>query len=770
MGQATKPDFGAATDALELPIILLAAENTIAGFNPAAARLLRLTPSDVGHSFGTIAALAGMVADIEELTDHVTAGGAAVQREIRTNEGAWFVLRAAPHCGADGKVTGVVLTLTNVSAFRASVEQAIYEREYTKAILNTVIDPLVVLDRDLRVQTANKAFHSLFQLSREHVQGGVLRDLGKGEWDVPELLGRLKGAFAVSSAVGSDEMEPLEVEMTVPMLGHRKMVFNARKLSVAGRRAELILLTAEDITDRRRAERVIRERTAQFEILLNEAPLGVYLVDDEFRLRAVNPTALPVFGNIPDLIGRDFGYVIHTLWQGAAADEIIARFRHTLETGEPHVVPEWTEERRDRGVTEYYQWQIHRIPLPEDRCGVVCYFRDISAEVTTREALANNERRLTEANLRKDEFLATLAHELRNPLMPVRMTLARMRRQTGQPTIDGRQMEMLDRQVTNLERIVDDLLEVSRISSGKIELKKERLDLIVAVNHALESARELITQRKQRVSVTLPMGPLFVGADPVRIEQILTNLLINAAKYTDPGGQIWVSLERAKDHVEIRVKDAGVGIAPDLLPRVFEMFEQGRRDLARSTGGLGIGLSIVKKLTELHGGSVVATSAGVNKGSEFTVRLPAEAEDEVVSPAPSPRERVGAGVSARRILVVDDNVDAAESFADLLRDMGHDVRIAREGRAALEVNREWQAEVIFLDIGLPGMDGYEVARQIRVQNATTRLVALTGYGHESARTMSVAAGFARHLVKPPNIDTVVAVLESLAAAGERSLN
>jgi CheY-like chemotaxis protein len=266
------------------------------------------------------------------------------------------------------------------------------------------------------------------------------------------------------------------------------------------------------------------------------------------------------------------------------------------------------------------------------------------------------------------------------------------------------------------------------------------------------------------------MGPIFVSADPVRIEQILTNLLINAAKYTNPGGQIWVSLERTRGHVDIRVRDAGVGISPELLPRVFEMFEQGRRDLARSTGGLGIGLSIVKKLTELHGGTVLATSAGIDKGSTFTVRLPAEVEDDVVAPVATTRARARMSASARRILVVDDNVDAAESFADLLKEMGHEVRIANDGKAALELNGEWQADVIFLDIGLPGMDGYEVARQIRVQNASTRLVALTGYGHESARSMSVEAGFARHLVKPPDINAVVALLETLATAGERPLN
>jgi CheY-like chemotaxis protein len=201
------------------------------------------------------------------------------------------------------------------------------------------------------------------------------------------------------------------------------------------------------------------------------------------------------------------------------------------------------------------------------------------------------------------------------------------------------------------------------------------------------------------------------------------------------------------------------------------MFEQGRRDLARSTGGLGIGLSIVKKLTELHGGTVFATSAGVGKGSEFIVTLPPDAEDDIAAPTPSPKDRTKTGVaSARRILVVDDNVDAAESFADLLKEMGHEVRTANDGKAALELNREWQAEVIFLDIGLPGMDGYEVARQIRVQNASTRLVALTGYGHENARSLSLEAGFARHLVKPPDIEAVVAVLENSAPDGTTSMN
>lgn len=760
MGAGAKTDLGVVVDALELPIVVLNTDATLAGFNAAAKSLLALTTSTVGRSLREADAVTGLMPDIEELTEHLLAGGAASQRELRTKNGSWFVVRATPQLGAQEKITGIILTFTNVTGFRASIEQAIYEREYTKTILNTVIDPLVVLDTDLRVQTANKAFYVVFHLSRQDGYGTVLSDLGNGEWNISRLLTHLRATLT-----GADsDLEPIEIEMEIPTVGCRMMRFNARTLFGGERRPRMILLTAEDVTEQRRAERAIRERYAQFETLLSEAPLGVYLVDDAFRIRAVNPKALPVFGDIPDLIGRDFDEVVHLLWPDHYADEIVARFRHTLETGDPYLVPETNGDRRDRDVREHYEWQISRIPLPDGRRGIVCYFREISAQVAAREALAENERRLIEASHRKDEFLATLAHELRNPLMPIRLTLTRMRRAGLTTSAIGNQLAMIDRQATNLQRIVDDLLEVSRITSGKIELKRERLDLVSAVNNAIESVRGLITQRKHAVSVTLPLGPAFLLADPLRIDQVLTNLLVNAVKYTDPGGRIWISLECKADEFEIRIRDEGIGIPEDMLPRIFEMFEQGRRDLARSTGGLGIGLSIVKKLTELHGGTIAAVSGGTGKGSEFTLRLPAGPEPAMIVVAPADPSRIAPGaVAPRRILVVDDNVDGADSFAGILRDLGHDVRVVNEGQAALRMNSEWQAEIVFLDIGLPGMDGYEVARQIRLQNTAACLVALTGYDHASARSRSFEAGFAQHLVKPPALGTILAVLDSLEA-------
>ncbi len=266
------------------------------------------------------------------------------------------------------------------------------------------------------------------------------------------------------------------------------------------------------------------EALAQFETLLNEAPLGVYLVDEDFRIAAVNPVARPAFGDIPDLIGRDFDAVMRVLWPTAYADEVVRIFRHTLETGEPYVVPERVEERLDRKVTEFYEWQINRIPLPGNRRGVVCYFRDISKSVIAREALR-------EADHRKDEFLATLAHELRNPLAPLRSSLEVLKLGgTG-----GSPVDIMDRQLSHLVRLVDDLMEVSRITRGEVELRKEPVSLDQALRNAVEGSEPLIRAGGHSLSISMPPDPIMLDADPVRLAQIFGNLLNNAAKYSEAG-------------------------------------------------------------------------------------------------------------------------------------------------------------------------------------------------------------------------------------------
>ncbi len=375
--------------------------------------------------------------------------------------------------------------------------------------------------------------------------------------------------------------------------------------------------------------------------------------------------------------------------------------------------------------------------------------RALAEDLGRRAAVAVDNGRLyrqvAEADRRKDEFLAMLAHELRNPLAPLRNALYMLRQRGDSPATEEWAWEVVHRQMRHLGRLVDGLLDVSRVTRGRVQLQRETVDLGLLAKRVAESARPLFEARRHHWELHTPPQPVFVDADPLRLEQVLANLLDNAAKYTEPGGRIDITVRRDGDAALIEVKDNGLGIAPQMLPRVFNLFEQAERPLDRSQGGLGIGLTLVKKLVELHGGRIEARSDGLNRGSTFTVRLPAAAAAAVVSDAGGPPASKG-----RRVLVVDDNRDLAESLAMVLRLWGHEVHVAYDGRAALEAAQRHAPEVVFLDIGLPHLDGFEVARRLRQRPElkAARLVAITGYGREEDRRRSREAGFDLHLTKP----------------------
>ena len=508
---------------------------------------------------------------------------------------------------------------------------------------------------------------------------------------------------------------------------------------------------------RREASAALEQRSAQFEALLNQAPLGVYLVDADFKIRQVNPVALPVFGNVPGgVVGRDFNEIIHILWERPYADEVAAIFRHTLETGEPYITPERAEYRADRGIMEYYEWRLHRIPLPDGRHGVVCYFRDISAQVHARLALEENRHALQEADRRKDEFLATLSHELRNPLAPLRNALHVMRIAGQGPSELAPVRQMMERQVNHLVRLVDDLLEMSRISRGVLELRTERVDLNQIAADALEVNEPHIRSRDHEVHVALAPTPTWVRGDPLRLTQVMGNLLNNAIKYTPPGGQIWVTLERSGSDALFAVRDNGVGISAQALPRVFDLFHRGDR-LGAETG-LGIGLTLVQTLVQMHGGSVTAYSAGPGNGSTFTVRLPLAAASE---PAVVTDRRVSRRLAPQRVLIVDDNRDGADSLHTLLCLLGAEVQVARDGPQALAAVTTYRPAVVLLDIGMPGMNGYEVAQRIRADATITQptIVALTGWGQPEDRRRAREAGFDHHLIKPADLVALQRILD-----------
>ena len=381
------------------------------------------------------------------------------------------------------------------------------------------------------------------------------------------------------------------------------------------------------------------------------------------------------------------------------------------------------------------------------------------------QARAHFEERET-ANQRKDQFLATLAHELRNPLAPIRTSLALLRITTDGQT-PTQVCEIMERQVNHMVRLVDDLLEVSRITRGKIELRREAVDLATIIESAVETSRPLIDRARHELSVTLPEEAIILDADAVRLAQVFANLLNNAAKYTDPGGRISLSVRREEDAAVVTIADTGIGIPAHALPGVFDMFAQVDARDSRAQSGLGIGLTLVRSLVEMHDGSVTAASDGAGKGSEFVVRLPLDRRKAVRPAKPEAAPEIG---EVQRVLVVDDNRDAADTLGALLKLLGVDVRTVNDGPSALDEIRIFHPDVVVLDLGMPGMDGYEVARRVRQRPDCDdiALIALTGWGQEKDRLLTQEAGFDHHLVKPVDIDTVQALLASLAAQSGRS--
>jgi len=325
---------------------------------------------------------------------------------------------------------------------------------------------------------------------------------------------------------------------------------------------------------------------------------------------------------------------------------------------------------------------------------------------------------------------------------------------------------MMERQVNHMVRLVDDLLEVSRITRGKIELRRERVELAAVVQSAVETSRPLIEAAHHQLAINLPLQPLTLEADPVRLAQVIANLLNNAAKFTEEGGQLWLTVRREGDEAVVSIRDTGLGISADMLPRVFDMFAQVDRTLKRAQGGLGIGLTLARTLVEMHGGRVEVRSEGPGKGSEFTVRLPLAVNDDPVAEGqPRGTDPPPSGLCPRRVLVVDDNRDGANSLGLLLKYLGADAHIVYDGPSALEAIRTYRPAIVFLDIGMPGMDGHEVARRVRQEPelAAVVLVALTGWGQEEDRHRSREAGFDHHLVKPVDADALQALLASLAS-------
>lgn len=481
-----------------------------------------------------------------------------------------------------------------------------------------------------------------------------------------------------------------------------------------------------DLTERQRAEQELHQT-------FNATAIGLTRCSRDLHYLAANPAYAQIAGlPLNQIVGRPIGEVM-----GPEALQKIKPYIDRVLSGASveyeGAVPFSAGGSRFLHVA-YAPWR----QADGSVSGWIASVMDVTAR---HEA----EEKLTVASRQKDEFLAMLAHELRNPLAPIRNASDLLERYVGSNPQAKVPLAILHRQTRQLTRLVDDLLDVGRISQGQINLKKEVIDIGAVLDQAVETIQLLVQTKLHRLTIHKPFGPVYVNGDLARLVQSLGNILHNAAKYTDPGGEIEVDVKESNGELTIAVRDNGSGIAADLLPTVFDLFVQSRRTMDRSEGGLGIGLTVVKQLIQLHGGSVSASSAGIGCGTTVTMRLPT-----VQQPSAPEQKNAPSTVPPRRILVVDDNEDAANSLAMMLQLEGHEVSTAYSASDALSAVEQLKPEVVFLDIGLPRMDGYEVARRLRAQYgaACPRLIARTGYGQPEDRARALAAGFSAHLTKP----------------------
>lgn len=493
----------------------------------------------------------------------------------------------------------------------------------------------------------------------------------------------------------------------------------------------------------------------RFDHFLEAAPDAVVIVDQDGKIVRVNGQAERMFGHGRDeLMGQEVEILMPERFRDSHQGH---RAGYMAYPGTRPMGPalELWGLRKD-GSEFPVEISLSLIP---DHEGILV--ASIVRDVTERKRL---KQELRDANRHKDEFLATLGHELRNPLATLSNGLQLMRLAGGGDAVEQARI-MMDRQLRQLVRLVDDLMDVSRINQGKLELRKEWLQLVAVLNSAVEISRPLIEQMGHELTVTLPKQPVVVEADLTRLAQVFSNLLNNAAKYSDRDGHIWLTAERQGSDVVVSVRDTGIGIAAEQLPRIFEMFSQVGRSLERSQGGVGIGLSLVKRLVEMHGGRVEPKSEGLNKGSQFIVRLPVVVEASVSQVANEDKEE-GDVKTSLRILIVDDNRDSADSLAMMLKMTGNDTRRVYDGEAAVAAAVEFRPDVILLDIGLPKLNGYEACRRIREQPRGKELIiiAQTGWGQDEDRQQTHEAGFDYHLVKPVDLGALMKMLAGLQQA------
>lgn len=669
-----------------------------------------------------------------------------------------FLTRILPLVNKDGQVTRWFGTSTDISEAKRAEEVVREARSRLESTLAAgeigtwefdVVNNVVRSDRNLA---------RMYGVSDEEAAGGPLEAYSRAIH--PDDRQRL--TEAISAALESGHDLQLEYRLIDPDGNMRWVIARGRVERDSEGKALRLPGVVVDITEQREAEQALRASEDQRRLALEAAEMGAWNLDAKTKTLTTDSRFRKIFGVAGDSVSYEEAVAIIPAEE---REDVLAAVAASTSGENP--VP-YDLEHRVIHPDGSMRW-VYVKGRANVVNGELVSLNGTVTDITERRALEDDLRQLasdlSEANRQKDEFLATLAHELRNPLAPIRNSLQILKVAEGDPATTAEAREIMERQVVHMVRLVDDLLDVSRITRGKVDLRLELVDIATVIQQAVETSRPAIEAARQQLTVNVPAEPVFVNGDNVRLAQVFSNLINNACKYSQSGGSIIVTVARQGNSAEISCKDTGVGISAEMLPKVFDMFIQGDSSLERATGGLGIGLTLVKRLVELHNGMVRATSAGPGQGSEFIVSLPV-VEAVAVSPAKTPTNGADKQSAAQRILVVDDNKDSALTLAMLLKKLGHDIQSAHDGLAAYEAAEKFQPAVVLLDIGLPHLNGYEVARKIRQQRwgESMVLIALTGWGQDDDRQKSAAAGFNAHLVKPVEFATLKSLLSDLLAA------
>ena len=717
-------------------IISKSLEGVVTSWNHGAEQLFGYTAAEMVGRLISVLAAPGHEGDFSAILEKVARGERVNHFETVRRAKDGHLVRVSLSVSPVRDAAGSVIGAAEIARDIIDGERA---EKRLQAILETVSDGFLVLDHQWRFAYINRQAAELI--------GRTPSDLiGRNIWEaVPQLVGT--PAEENYRKVMAEQVST-QFEMVGPVTGrcYRIDVYPS---------PEGLFIYGQDITERRRTEEALQQSLAateqakhelEFQKRALDAAAIVAITDVRGTITYVNDTFCHISGySREELLGQNH----RILNSGFHPKEFFREMYATI--GKGHV---WRGEIRNRAKDGHYYWVDTTIVPFLGADGRPEQYVAIRYDISERKRF---EEQLREADRRKDEFLAMLSHELRNPLAAVSNAVTVLKMSNDADNISFAK-DVIERQTKQLAYLVDDLLDVSRITTGKIRLKRELCDAGTILKQAIESVEPLINGRKHVLTVDFEEGTLPLRADPSRVEQIVVNLLTNAAKYTESGGRIRLSAGRSGHQIVISVEDNGMGIPPEELPEMFKLFAQGERSIARSEGGLGIGLTIVQKLAEMHGGSVTAKSDGPGKGSTFTVRLPAVRRAALTTGKPG--STLQAEKRGSRILVVDDNVDTARSMLRLLKILGNDVVAAHDGPSAIDAARILKPEFILLDIGLPGMDGYEVAARLR-EEACCRaavIIAVSGYGQDEDRRCSREAGFDHHLVKPVDFNSLLPLI------------